>query len=57
MKRQFVDESDLVDPNAPKEDDDENYRVDEDGTEWWKDDDGYWWYRDSGQDDWQPYEE
>ena len=57
LKRQFVDESDLVDPNAPKEDDDENYRVDEDGTEWWKDDDGYWWYRDSGQDDWQPYEE
>ena len=57
LKRQFVDESDLVDPNATQEDDDENYRVDEDGTEWWKDDDGYWWYRDSGQDDWQPYEE
>jgi hypothetical protein len=57
LKRQFVDESDLVDPNAPQENDDENYRVDEDGTEWWKDDDGYWWYRDSGQDDWQPYEE
>ncbi len=57
LKRQFVDESDLVDPNATQKDDDENYRVDEDGTEWWKDDDGYWWYRDSGQDDWQPYEE
>lgn len=57
LKRQYVADSDLVDPNAPKEDDDENYRVDEDGTEWWKDDDGYWWYRDSGQDDWQPYEE
>ncbi len=51
LKRQFVDESDLVDPNATQKDDDENYRVDEDGTEWWKDDDGYWWYRDSGQDD------
>ncbi len=57
LKRQYVSDSDLVDPNAPKEEDDENYRVDEDGTEWWKDDDGYWWYRDSGQDDWQPYEE
>jgi hypothetical protein len=57
LKRQYVADSDLVDPNAPQEDDDENYRVDEDGTEWWKDDDGYWWYRDRGEDDWQPYEE
>ena len=57
LKRQYVAESDLNDPNAPEEEDDENYRVDDDGTEWWKDDDGYWWYRDPGKDDWQPYEE